>query len=81
MQHKVNEFLAVFWDDPVKGITEFPVIAGGLAGGFIVFFVLLGLLFSLLTPAKKVIIAILSFELKRCGRVEAAGEAVRAFYM
>ncbi|CAG8575429.1 2656_t:CDS:10 [Paraglomus brasilianum] len=53
VQHKVNEFLAVFWDDPVKGITEFPVIAGGLAGGFIVFFVLLGLLFSLLTPAKK----------------------------
>ncbi|CAG8516913.1 5126_t:CDS:10 [Paraglomus occultum] len=53
LQHKVNEFLAVFWDDPIKGITEFPVVAGGLAGGFLVFFVLLGLLFSLLTPAKK----------------------------
>ncbi|CAG8434551.1 5352_t:CDS:10 [Diversispora eburnea] len=54
LQQHINEFLAIFFEDPLEAIKTKPEVAGGLATVAIIFFSLLGLLFGLIAPSKKV---------------------------
>ncbi|RHZ49568.1 hypothetical protein Glove_519g94 [Diversispora epigaea] len=54
LQQHVNEFLAIFFENPLEAIKTKPEVAGGLATVAIIFFSLLGLLFGLISPAKKI---------------------------
>lgn len=53
IQKHVNEFLEIFYDDPLEAFKEKPEVAAGLGGLVVILFLLLGVLLNLLSPPKK----------------------------
>ncbi|CAG8552435.1 5888_t:CDS:10, partial [Acaulospora colombiana] len=54
LRQQIDEFIEAFLDDPLESIKTKPFVVAGLSAVIIVFFALLRLLFSLITPAKKI---------------------------
>ncbi|CAG8667494.1 1444_t:CDS:2, partial [Scutellospora calospora] len=53
IQKHVNEFLEIFYDDPMEAFKEKPEVAGGLAVLVVILISLLGVLFNLLSTPQK----------------------------
>jgi len=54
LRAEVNEFLATALEEPLEAIKQKPEIAGLFGGAAVILFILITILFNLITPAKKV---------------------------